>query len=227
MYRLIVLSRLDGVTKWAGDVSTVKQKNRVQYQCHATQTRAVDASVALGALADTEPEIWPALLILNMASHGETLTRALHVVSQLKTLGRLPPEIPDVPPTELLKALCAEHPASSAPSPATHVASSHDAPPPLLFRQKHPTAKRWLAPLPTPDLQVQSTMPASRITTIFGPPGSGKTSVAPLCILGLLEQRSPHPVVSISRVFVKCSESTKTSTNRLHMSHQKPHKSIC
>ena len=213
-------------------MGTVKQKSRVQYQCHAAQMaqcqrRSVDASVALRALADTEPEIWPALLILNAASHGETLTRALHVVSQLKTLGRLPPEIPDVPPTELLKALCAEHPASSAPSPATHVASSHGAPPPFLFRQKHPTAKRWLAPLPTPDSQVQSTMPASRITTISGPPGSGKTSVAPLCILGLLEQRSPHPVVSISWVFVKCSESTKTSTNRFHMSHQKPHKSVC
>ena len=69
MFRVIVLSRLDGVTKWAGDVSTVKQKSRVQYQCHATQTRSVDASVALRALADTEPEIWPALLILNMAGH--------------------------------------------------------------------------------------------------------------------------------------------------------------
>ncbi len=176
------------------------------YQNHSAQIlqawqRLVNTSVALRADVATEPTMPPALRVLNTAGHTEALSHALDLAAEVQSSGHLPPEIPDAPPTELLTALSAEASASVPSTSPPERRPSRGTSPSYLFRQNYPTSKYWLAWLPVPDWQPESAMPASRVTTVTGPPGSGKTSVAPLRLLGFLEDTSPYPAAIINSGF--------------------------
>ena len=187
MFRFIVLSRLDAITKWSGDIATIRGKTKPVYQNH---NRQIMQGWSCGSLR-----------VLSTADHGKALSRALHLAAELQSTGHLSPEIPDVPPTELLTALCAEASASGPPTAPPTQTPSRSTSPPYIFRQNRPTSTRWLAYLPIPDWQPTSAMPPSRVTYVSGPPGSGKTSVAPIHLLGLLEHLRPYPAAIINSGF--------------------------
>ena len=77
IFRLIVISRMDAATLWAGDVAR-PAKPRITYQNHSQQ---IEESV--------EPNGFRAL---NMASHMDTLQHAMDRAEELQGQGVLPPK---------------------------------------------------------------------------------------------------------------------------------------
>ncbi len=187
IFRLIVLSRLDATTKWSGDIATIRGKTKPVYQNHSRQIMQAWSCASLR--------------VLNTADHGKALSRALRLAAEPQSTGHLSPGISDVPPRELLTALCAEASASGPPTAPPAQRPARGTSPPYLFRQNGPTSTRWLAYLPIPDWQPKSAMPPSRVTYVSGPPGPGKTSVAPIYLLGLLEHLRPYPAAIINSGF--------------------------
>ena len=180
MFSFIMLSRADAIAKWSGDIARKDGKTKSVYRNHSRQIIQ---------------------RVMNTADHGQALCRALRLAAELQRTGRLPPPIPDVTPTELLSALCAEASASGPPIAPPAQRPSGGASPPYLFRQGNPTSTKCLADLPIPDWDRTSAMPDSRVTYVSGPPGSGKTSVAPLQLLGLLEHLHPYPAAIVNSGF--------------------------
>ena len=196
MFSFIMLSRAHATTKWSGDIARKDGKTKSVYRNHHEQSIHRVAGVA-----DHGQALCRELRVLNTADPGRTLCRALHLAAELQRTGRLPPPIPDVTPTELLSALCAGASASGPPIALPAQRPSGGASPPYLFRQDNPTSTKCLADLPIPDWDRTSAMPDSRVTYVSGPPGSGKTSVAPLQLLGLLEHLRQYPAAIVNSGF--------------------------
>ena len=196
MFWFIMLSRADATTKWSGDIARKYGKTKSVYRNHHEQIIHRVAGVA-----DHGQALCRELRVLNTADHGETLCHALHLTAELQRTGCLPPPIPDVTPTELLSVLCAEASPNGPPIAPPAQRPSGGASPPYLFRQDNPTSTKCLAALPIPDWDRANAMPDSRVTYVSGPRGSGKTSVAPLQLLGLLEYLHPYPAAIVNSGF--------------------------
>ena len=186
MFSFIMLSRADAITKWSGDIARKDGKTKSAYRNHSRQIvqrvmntadhgQAPCRALRVLNAADHGQALCRALRVLNTAD-GQALCRALHLAAELQRTGRLPPPIPDVTPTELLSALCAEAFASGPPIAPPAQRPSGGASPPYLFRQDNPTSTKCLAALPIPDWDRTSAMPDSRVACVSGPPGSGKIS---------------------------------------------------
>ena len=208
MFALVVLSRMDCSTLWAGDTEshTTSRNNkfdRVRYVGHAAQM--------LGVVKH--------MRILNLATHSETCAAGLHLTDALHRDGVLPPERQEVFPCSFVERLVSGCTASSelptqpwkTDSMVDDIALDEVAPrageSQWLFRRHRtghsPQWSSWAPDNPpcTPlGEAVRDASLRSPVCKISGRPGVGKTKRMPAGLLGALmtyESLDHHGIVVI------------------------------
>ena len=199
MFALVVLSRMDGTTLWAGDA-----------EIHATVSKRKVERVRYGGHARQIANVVQNLRVLNLATHSETCMAGLELADYLLSHGALPAEREDVVPSCFIQYLldaCAEAPDAATQSPnadsmvdaiTVDEARGREYRSEFLFRRTS-TQRSWQWSSWSPDNPpctplgeaVRDASLRSPVCIIGGLPGVGKTKRMPIGLLGaLLEYES-------------------------------------